>query len=113
MPSRDGLDVYISGDVFYVRVTDEVWARAESAAHGVVSGEEVASPMPGSVVRISVELGQIVEAGETVAVVEAMKMQNDLAAARGGKVEQIRVKAGDIVEQGAVLVVLGTAVAET
>jgi biotin carboxyl carrier protein len=112
MPSRDGLDVYISGDVFHVRVTDELWARAESAAHGAVSGEEVASPMPGSVVRISVEMGQVVEAGQTVAVVEAMKMQNDLAAVRGGKVEQIHVKAGDIVEQGTVLVVLGAAAAE-
>jgi biotin carboxyl carrier protein len=112
MPSRDGLDVYISGDVFHVRVTDELWARAESAAHGAASGEEVVSPMPGSVVRISVEMGQVVEVGQTVAVVEAMKMQNDLAAVRGGKVEQIRVKAGDIVEQGTVLVVLGAAAAE-
>ena len=112
MPSRDGLDVYISGDVFYVRVTDELWARAESAAHGSAGGEEVTSPMPGSVVRVLVELGQVVEAGQTVAVVEAMKMQNDLAAARGGTVEQIRVKAGEVVEQGAVLVVLGAAASE-
>ena len=108
MPSRDGLDVYVSGDVFQVRVTDELWARAEGAAGAAESGrEEIVSPMPGSVVRIAVEMGQKVNPGDTVAVVEAMKMQNDLAAVRGGRVEEIRVQPGDVVDQGTVLVVLG------
>ena len=108
MHSRDGTDVYISGDVFRVRVTDELWARAEEAAQAGATGqEEVASPMPGAVVKIPVEVGQLVDAGDTVAVVEAMKMQNDIATARGGEVQDIRVKSGDVVDQGAVLVVLG------
>ena len=108
MTTRDGLDVFVSGDVFRVRVTDELWARAEEAALAAGAGhEQIASPMPGSVVRIHVEIGQIVKAGETVVVVEAMKMQNDLAAIHGGKVEEIRVKPGDVVDQGTVLVVLG------
>ncbi len=108
MTTRDGLDVYVSGDVFRVRVTDELWARAEEGAMAAGSGQEqIASPMPGSVVRIPVEVGQVVPAGETVAVVEAMKMQNDLATAHGGKVVEIRVEPGDVVDQGTVLVVLG------
>jgi len=102
--------VYVSGDVFRVRVTDELWARAEAAAHGAGTGHErVASPMPGAVVRIPVEKGQIVAPGETVAIVEAMKMQNDIACVRGGRVEEIRSQPGEVVDQGAILVVLGPA----
>ena len=108
MTTRDGLDVFVSGDVFRVRVTDELWARAEEAAMVAGAGhEQIASPMPGSVVRIPVEVGQVVAAGETVAVVEAMKMQNDLAAVHGGKVVEIPVAPGDVVDQGTVLVILG------
>jgi biotin carboxyl carrier protein len=108
MRSRDGLDVFVSGDVFRVQVADELWARAQNAAQAGGRGkEEVLSPMPGAVVRVAVELGETVAPGATVAVVEAMKMQNDIAAARGGRVEAIRVKPGDVVDQNAVLVVLG------
>lgn len=107
VPTRDGTDVYVSGDVFRVKVTDELWARVEAASHTGGGGhEEITSPMPGSVVRIAVEAGQVVTPGQTVAVVEAMKMQNDIAAQRGGTVEEVRAEAGDVVDQGAVLVVL-------
>jgi biotin carboxyl carrier protein len=109
MATRDGTDVYVSGDVFHVRVTNELWARAESAAHAGGDGEEIVSPMPGSVVKVLVAVGDVVDPGATVAVVEAMKMQNDLAAVRGGTVREIRVKSGDVVDQGTVLVVLGAA----
>ncbi len=107
--TRDGTDVYLSGDVFHVRVSNELWARAESAAHAGGDGEEVVSPMPGSVVKVLVAVGDTVDPGATVAVVEAMKMQNDLAAVRGGTVREIRVRTGDVVDQGTVLVVLGAA----
>jgi len=108
--ARDGMDVYVSGDVFRLRVTDELWARAEASAHAAGAGrEEVLSPMPGAVVKILVGAGDTVAAGQTVAVVEAMKMQNDVAAVRGGRVAEIRAEAGAVVDQGAVLVVLDEA----
>lgn len=108
--SCDGVDVYVSGDVFHVRVTDELWARAEEAAHSGETGhEQILSPMPGAVVSILVEEGQVVSPGETVAVVEAMKMQNEIAAVRGGRVKEICSKPDEVVEQGTVLVVLGPA----
>jgi len=107
MTGREGMDVYVSGDVFHVRVTDELWARAETTGGAAGGREQVVSPMPGAVVRIEVEPGQVVAPGDTVAVVEAMKMQNDLAAVTGGRVESIHAKPGDVVEQGTVLVVLG------
>ena len=108
MPSRDGLDVYVSGDVFHLRVVDELWARAEGQVHEATTDrEEIVSPMPGAVVGVRVALGEEIVSGQSVAVVEAMKMQNDVPSLRSGRVIEIRVRPGDVVDQGAVLIVLG------
>lgn len=69
-------------------------------------GGVVKAPMPGLVVRVEVSTGQVVEAGEGLVVVEAMKMENELRAAYAGIVEQIHVSAGQRVEKGAPLVTL-------
>lgn len=71
------------------------------AASGVIK-----APMPGLVVRVEVNAGENVEAGQGLVVVEAMKMENELRATHAGVVEQVHVKAGDRVEKGAVLVTL-------
>jgi len=70
------------------------------------AGGVVKAPMPGLVVRVEVERGQAVAAGDGLVVVEAMKMENELRASHKGIVEQIHVKAGDRVEKGAPLVSL-------
>ena len=107
--TRDGMDVYISGDVFHLQVSDELWARVEESARGARTGiEEIVSPMPGEVIQITVDPGDTVPPGATVAVVEAMKMQNEITCSRGGTVSEIRAKPGEVVDQGAVLVVLGS-----
>jgi len=62
--------------------------------------------MPGLVVRVEVSEGQVVEVGEGLVVVEAMKMENELRASHAGVVEQIHVSAGQRVEKGAPLVTL-------
>jgi propionyl-CoA carboxylase alpha chain len=64
----------------------------------------VISPMPGLVVSIDVAVGQDVKAGEVVAVIEAMKMQNIIRAERDGKVSVVGPKAGDSVAADEVLV---------
>ena len=69
-------------------------------------GGVVRAPMPGLVVRVEVSAGQVVEVGEGLVVVEAMKMENELRAAHAGIVEQIHVSAGQRVEKGAPLVTL-------
>jgi len=108
VPSRDGFDVYVSGDVFHIRVVDELWARAEGRGHEAATGrEEILSPMPGAVIGVHVAMGDEITPGQSVAVVEAMKMQNDVASERSGRVLEIRVKPGDVVDQGTVLIVLG------
>jgi propionyl-CoA carboxylase alpha chain len=67
------------------------------------SGKIVRSPMPGLVLSIAVAAGQEVKAGDTLAVVEAMKMENVLRAERDGKVKAIHVKAGESVAVDAAL----------
>ena len=68
------------------------------------SGETIESPIPGLVVAIKVKVGDRVAAGQAVAVVEAMKMQNELAALVGGMVEAVLVTERQTVEAGAKLV---------
>ncbi|WP_298124111.1 acetyl/propionyl/methylcrotonyl-CoA carboxylase subunit alpha [Brevundimonas sp.] len=67
----------------------------------------ITSPMPGLVVSIAVAVGQQVRAGETVAIIEAMKMQNILKAERDGTVKAVSAKAGDPVAADDVLVEFG------
>ncbi|MEL7207652.1 MAG: biotin/lipoyl-containing protein [Actinomycetota bacterium] len=81
--------------------------RSAAKAAGAGSGSgEVAVPMQGTVVKVLVEVGQEVEAGETVIVLEAMKMENNGAAEKAGKVAEVRVAAGDSVGGGDVVVVI-------
>jgi biotin carboxyl carrier protein len=68
--------------------------------------QNIVTPMPGKVVRVLVEAGDLVEVGQGVAVVEAMKMQNEMKALRTGVVVEVRVKDGDTVGAGDALVVL-------
>jgi pyruvate carboxylase subunit B len=68
----------------------------------------IKAPMPGLVVRVEVAVGQEVDAGTGLVVVEAMKMENELRAQGRGVVERIHVKAGDRVEKGAPLVTVGS-----
>ncbi|HEX5005216.1 MAG TPA: biotin/lipoyl-containing protein [Gemmatimonadales bacterium] len=67
---------------------------------------EVKAPMPGLVLRVLVEPGLVVAAGAGVAVLEAMKMENQIKAPAAGVVGEVRVTAGQAVEKGQVLVVL-------
>ncbi len=66
----------------------------------------VRAPMPGLVVRIEVEPGDVVRAGQGVVIVEAMKMENELKAETAGRVTRIHVEPGEAVEKGVVLVEL-------
>ena len=67
------------------------------------TGKAVRCPMPGLIVSLAVSEGQEVKAGETLAVVEAMKMENILRAERDGTIRKIRVKQGDSVAVDAVI----------
>ncbi|WP_433967151.1 biotin/lipoyl-containing protein [Tunturiibacter gelidiferens] len=64
------------------------------------------APMPGRMVRVLVEVGDEVEEGQAVVVIEAMKMQNELKSPKAGRVARIAVAVGDAVGSGDVLVVV-------
>ncbi len=68
-----------------------------------VSGDAVAAPMQGTIVKIAVEDGQQVAAGELLVVLEAMKMENPVTAHKSGTVTGLSVRAGETVTQGSVL----------
>lgn len=101
-PGEDNWQVLLRGHLFPVTVEDEREKRLRAAgSSGVAEGGEfqLRAPMPGLVVAIPVAEGQPVEKGQVLAVLESMKMQNELKAPRGGTVGRIRVKAGESVEQ--------------
>ncbi len=66
----------------------------------------VVSPMPGVVIEVKVQVGQKVGSGDTVAIIEAMKMETEIVTNFDGVVESINVKKGDTIDTDAVLVVL-------
>ena len=83
-------------------------SKSRSHAHGTVSGGSgrIAVPMQGTIVKLLVAKGDKVEAGQTVCVLEAMKMENAIVADKSGEVTEIKVKAGDTVGTGDVVVVI-------
>ena len=83
----------------------EIARPAESAAPG--AGTPVKAPLPGVVTSVPVKIGQSVKKGETVIVLEAMKMENNITAEADGKITGVCVAQGDSVMEGAVLVTIG------
>jgi biotin carboxyl carrier protein len=72
----------------------------------VVEGEAIRAPMPGRIVNVLVQVGDAVEAGDVVIILEAMKMENELRAPRKGTVTSVLVKKGDPAEGGQLLIAL-------
>ena len=101
------LSVTVGAREYEVTLTDPKHLRGAGVAHAHDSGRaQVTAPMPGKVVRVLVEAGQQVEAGQGVVVVEAMKMQNELKSPKGGAVTELRAEVGATVNAGDVLVVI-------
>lgn len=82
-------------------------APAAPAAPAAGSGKPVTSPLPGVIIAVKVNVGDVVKAGQTVAVLEAMKMENDIQAECDGTVTAVKVAKGDSILEGAVIVTIG------
>ena len=80
--------------------------EAAPAATSTTGGTTITSPMPGSILDVKVNVGDKVKFGQTLEILEAMKMENDIPATVDGEVAEIRVKKGDVVETDSVLIVL-------
>ena len=81
-------------------------AAAPPAASAAANGYAIKTPLPGVIIDVKVNVGDMVKKGTTVVVLEAMKMENNINADRNGKVIAVQVAKGDTVADGAVLVVL-------
>ena len=104
---REQVSIQLLGQRFVVHVEDE----RERAAHAVAGKkqggkQELRAAMPGIVIDVKVAVGDSVEEGRTLVVLEAMKMQNPLAAEAAGKVVRVLCKKGEAVGAGALLVEL-------
>lgn len=78
-------------------------APAQSAAGGVMGGETINAPLPGTVLDIKVSAGQNVKKGDILFVLEAMKMENEILAAHDGVIASVNVEKGAAVNSGDVL----------
>lgn len=85
----------------------ETSAAAPAATSGPGAGTPVKAPLPGVVTKILVSAGQVVKKGDTVLVLEAMKMENNITAEADGSVTGICVSAGDSVMEGTTLLTIG------
>ncbi len=102
-------EVLMWGALYQVRIMDEREQRLAKASAGFIpDGAEVPirAPMPGLIIDVPVSVGQEVGAGQTLVILESMKMENELKAPRAGKVHVVNVKAGDSVEQSKTLVTI-------
>ncbi|MDD5825937.1 MAG: biotin/lipoyl-binding protein [Prevotellaceae bacterium] len=82
-------------------------ARPAAPAAPAGSGAAVKAPLPGTISSINVKVGDKVNVGDTVLVLEAMKMQNNIEAENSGTVTSILVNQGDSVMEGATLLTIG------
>jgi acetyl-CoA/propionyl-CoA carboxylase biotin carboxyl carrier protein len=82
-------------------------ASAAAAIHGAVGGGDVVSPMQGTILKVLVSAGDPVEAGQTLVVLEAMKMENAIASPAAGVVEEVNAEVGKTAGAGEVLVRVG------
>jgi acetyl-CoA/propionyl-CoA carboxylase, biotin carboxylase, biotin carboxyl carrier protein len=80
--------------------------RAKGASSGAAGSGTVSVPMQGTVVKVLVTVGDTVEVGQTICVLEAMKMENNVNAEKAGTVTEVRVSAGDPVGPGDVIAVI-------
>jgi len=106
MLGEQSASVEVQGRNFRVEVRDP---RSASRSNKTAVGggrQNVAAPMPGKVIRVLVKKGDVVEPGQGLVVVEAMKMQNEMRASRAGRVADVRVRDGDTVGAGETMVVL-------
>ncbi|MGQ0732422.1 MAG: biotin/lipoyl-containing protein [Acidobacteriota bacterium] len=109
-PAADGrqngaFDVHVGGYVIPV-YRREHQRRSGHGATGSTGPQRLVAPMPGRVVRVLVSAGEAVKARQGLVVVEAMKMENELRAARDGRVRDVLVDAGQSVDAGTALVVI-------
>jgi biotin carboxyl carrier protein len=102
----DGYNVVLAEDVLYVELRGASQGALTAPRKTEDGPARILAPMPGRLVRVLVQPGQQVQAGEGLLVMEAMKMENELRSPRAGRVAELPVREGQAVETAALLVVV-------
>ena len=104
----DEYRVLVDGRNYRIHLVDERRVRVGAAQSGLqFQGRQMVSvPMPGKIIAVLVAVGDAVEKGQGLVIVEAMKMENEVRSPISGEVKEIKVKPGDTVEGGALLVIV-------
>ncbi|MCB0377649.1 MAG: acetyl-CoA carboxylase biotin carboxyl carrier protein subunit [Bdellovibrionales bacterium] len=106
VPDGINYQVYTRGSYRTVKIFNDEMLLHESLKSGKSLGKEtgLTAGMPGKIVNVMVTEGQEVKEGDSILIMEAMKMENDMKAPQDAKIKKIRVNTGDNVESGAILV---------
>jgi biotin carboxyl carrier protein len=107
-PEADALAVEVAGERYVIRIEEEIRyrIRTRGGMAAGAGGQTLTAPLPGKITHVAVRPGDAVLAGDTLVVIEAMKMENEFKASQAGTVRDVRVTAGQAVNPGDVLVVL-------
>lgn len=108
-PVAGDFDVHLGGRTIPVQIRPAgSFGRQKKAGDGAAGSgpQRLTSPMPGKIVRVLVKPGDEVKARQGLVVVEAMKMENELRAARDGRVREVSVAEGQSVDAGTVLLIV-------
>ena len=106
--ANGGFDIWYSSRLIQAEVNDEKTERLKQlmgAGSSVKGPGSLKAPMPGLVLKIEIEVGQNVERGDGLVIMEAMKMENELKAHGSAVIKEIKVKPGQPVEKNQILVV--------
>jgi acetyl/propionyl-CoA carboxylase alpha subunit len=108
-PTRGRYTLWLDGYRFEAEALDErtrAIRELSGAATGPTGPAPLVAPMPGLIVRVHVQVGDQVQAGQGLIVMEAMKMENELRIQAVGRVRNVLVSPGSVVEKGALLIEL-------
>ena len=112
---EEGTDVMLGGRQIKARVEpiievekgESYSEEEETSASGKEETGNITAPMPGKLISLKVKVGDAVEPSTLVAILEAMKMENEILAGVAGTVKEIKVRSGETVDGGKVLMVIG------
>jgi len=98
--------ISVNGKAYTVAIGEATAAPAAPAAAPAGNGTQITSPMPGTVLRVLVSVGQAVKTGDELIILEAMKMEQPIKSTADGVISAINVNQGDVVESGEVVAVI-------
>ncbi len=101
---QDNLHIWLDGKTYAITLVNPASRRAGGTGAATLSDGEIKAPMPGTVLKVPVKVGDSVEANQPLVIMESMKMEMTLSAPQAGVIQSVSCTEGHLVEMGAVLV---------